>query len=143
MADTTTTTPDPSDAAVPAAVPAATTAPQPATRRTVTMPVLPFAIIGGVLVALVFFGGGVATGFAIGDHHPTRVGMIQPFQDGRSGPFGGQPGFGQNGSQPGGQPGERHDVRPGDQNGDPNGGQPGDQNGGPQQTRPTPSPSNG
>jgi len=139
MADTTTTTPDPADAAVPAAVPAATAAPQPATRRTVTMPVLPFAIIGGVLVALVFFGGGVATGFAIGDHHPTRVGMIQPFQDGRSGPFGGQPGFGQNG----GQPGERHDVRPGDQNGDPNGGQPGDQNGGPQQTRPTPSPSNG
>ena len=140
MADKTTTTPDPSDAAAPAAVPAAT---PPTARRTVTMPVLPFAIIGGVLVALVFFGGGVATGFAIGDHHPTRVGMIQPFQNGRSGPFGGQPGFGQNGGQNGGQPGERHGFRPGDQNGDQNGGQPGDQKGGPQQTRPTPSPSDG
>ena len=143
MADQTTPTPDPSDAAATAAVPAAPAAPQPAARRTVTMPVLPFAIIGGVLVALVFFGGGVATGFAIGDHHPTRVGMIQPFQNGRSGPFGGQPGFGQNGGRNGGQPGERHGFRPGDQSGDQNGGQPGGQPGGPQQTGPTPSPSNG
>jgi len=93
-------TPDPSDATAPVAAPAdapvAAAAPQPA-RRTVTVPVLPFAIIGGVLIALIFFGGGVATGYAIGDHHPVRIGVIQPFQDGRNGPFGGRNGFGPKG----------------------------------------------
>ena len=131
MADKTTTTPDPSDSAAPAAVPAAT---PPTARRTVTMPVLPFAIVGGVLVAAVFFGGGVAVGVAIGDHHP-RVAMIQPFPN-RSEPFGGQNGFGPNERRNGGQPGFG-----------PNGGQPGSgQNGGQpggQGSQPSPTPTYG
>jgi hypothetical protein len=63
----------------------------------VTLPVLPLAIVGAIIVALVFFGGGIAVGFAIGDH-PARVGVIQPFNQGRNG---GQNGFGQNGGQNG------------------------------------------
>lgn len=130
MAEKPTPTPDPSDAAapVPAAAPAA---PRPA--RTVTVRVLPFAIVGGVLIALLFFGGGVATGFALGDHHPMRVGVIEPFKNGRTGPFGGQNGFGQRGAQPGERPGSR----PGGQNGVQNGGQQGTQ------PAPAPSPTNG
>jgi hypothetical protein len=139
MAESTTqTTPDPSDASAPATSqpttppvqqPAAPVA--PAARRTVTLPVLPFAIVGSVLVALLFFGGGIAVGFAIGGHHP-RMSTIQPFT-GRTGPFGG---FGQNGgghrfAPNGGQPGFG-------QNGGPNGGPNGDQ--GPQ---PSPAPTNG
>ena len=125
---TTQTTPDPSDAPAPAAAPQPQTTEARAVRRTVTLPVLPFAIVGSLLVAAVFFGGGLAVGVAIGDHHP-RVGMIQPFTN-RSDPFGGQPGFGQNHRRDGGQPGFG-----------PNGGQ---QNGG-QDSRPapTPAPTNG
>jgi hypothetical protein len=130
------TTPDPSDASAPVTsqptVPLAAQPAAPATRRTVTLPVLPFAIVGSVLVALLFFGGGVAVGFAIGDHHP-RVSTIQPFT-GRTGPFGG---FGQNG---GGQNGGGHRFAP-------NGGQPGfGQNGSPngdQGPQPAPAPTNG
>jgi len=139
---TTQTTPDPSDAQAPASPP--TAAPEArAARRTVTVPVLPFAIVGSVLIAVLFFGGGVAVGVAIGDHHASRAGVIQPFT-GRTGPFGGQngfgqkdgPRFGQNGGQNGGQPGF-------DPNGGQNGGQPGfGQNGG-QAPQPTPAPTNG
>jgi len=131
---TTQTTPDPSDANAPASP-----QPQPnearAVRRTVTLPVLPFAIVGSLLVAAVFFGGGLAVGVAIGDHHP-RVGMIQPFTN-RSDSFGGQPGFGQNHRRDGGQPG----FGP---NGGPNSGQDAGPNGG-QDSRPapTPAPTNG
>ncbi|HEY4153161.1 MAG TPA: hypothetical protein VGM38_07540 [Pseudolysinimonas sp.] len=73
---------------------------EPRAARTVTLPVLPLAIVGAIIVALVFFGGGMAVGFVIGDH-PARVGVIQPFNQGRNG---GQNGFGQNGfGQNGGQ----------------------------------------
>jgi uncharacterized membrane protein YgcG len=115
------TTPDQSDAAAPVAAAAPAPAAAPAARRTVTLPVLPLTIVGGVLVALIFFGGGVAVGFTIGDH-PARVGVIQPFNNGRTGPFGGHNGFGQN------------DGRDGGFGGGQNGGQ------GP---RPVPSPTNG
>jgi hypothetical protein len=138
---------DPSDAAAPATAPAAAATPSPEAttprRRTVTMPVLPFAIVGGVIVALIFFGGGVAVGFAIGGH-PARAGVIQPFNDGRPGPFGGQNGFGQNGGRNGPDDNGGRDggfgVAP---NGGQPGGQPGGQNGGQnggQDTRPAPAP---
>jgi hypothetical protein len=108
----------------------------PRARRTVTMPVLPLAIVGGVIVALIFFGGGIAVGVAIGDH-PSRAGIIQPF-DGRNGFPGGQNGNGPNGGGPNGQNGFG-------QNGDGrNGGQPGGQNGGTRPNdRPTTAPKNG
>lgn len=80
-------------------------------RRTVTLPVLPLAIIAAVVVALLFFAAGTALGFAIANH-PTRVGIIQPFggqnnglngQNRRNGGTNGQNGFGQNGGQRPGQ----------------------------------------
>ena len=93
-----------------------------APRRTVTLPVLPLVIIGAVLVALVFFGGGVAIGAMIGDHGP-RLGTVQPFgglngqnrQNGLPGqngfgPQGGQHGFGQN--RQNGLPGQNGNVPP-------------------------------
>jgi len=124
------TTPVPADAEAPvaASAPSAGTA-----RRTVTLPVLPLAIVGAALGALILFGGGVAVGFAVG-HHPERAGIIQPFTNGRTGPFGGQNGFGQNGGQPGG----RNGGFDGGFNGGQNGPQPGDQG-----SRPTPAPTNG
>jgi hypothetical protein len=100
--------------------PAETAAPA---RRTVTLPVLPLAIVAAVVVALLFFAGGTALGFAIANH-PTRVGIIQPFggqyngqnpngqnpngqnpngQNRRNGGTNGQNGFGQNGGQRPGQ----------------------------------------
>jgi len=142
MAEKTTTAPDPSDAAAsaPATLPAAA---PPTARRTVTVPVLPFAIIGGLLVAALFFGGGLALGVAIGDHHP-RVAMIQPFSN-RSEPFGGQNGFGPNERRNGGQPG--FGPNGGQPGFGPNSGQPGSgQNGGQpggQNPQPTPAPTNG
>lgn len=69
-----------------------------AARRTVTLPVLPLAIVGAVVGALVFFGGGVAVGFAVGDH-PMRTGIIRPFTNDGNRPFGGQNGFGPNNGQ--------------------------------------------
>jgi len=129
---TTQTTPDPSDANAPAAAPQPQTTEARAVRRTVTLPVLPFAIVGSLLVAALFFGGGLAVGVAIGDHHP-RVGMIQPFTN-RSDPFGGQPGFGQNHRRDGGQPG--FGPNGGQQNGSQNGGQD-------SRPAPTPAPTNG
>jgi hypothetical protein len=106
---------DPSDAVAPAAT---SPDPTPSTRRTVTMPVLPLAIIGAVVVALIFFGGGIAVGFAIGDH-PARAGVIQPFGPGRNGTQSGQNGFGQNGSGNGfgqnrGQNDQGNGTRPND-----------------------------
>jgi hypothetical protein len=78
---------------------------EPVPRRTVTLPVLPLVIIGAVIAALVFFGGGIALGVAIGDS-AHRAGNVQPFggQYGQYGPNrqngngapGGQNGFGQN-----------------------------------------------
>ncbi|MEO6534253.1 MAG: hypothetical protein ABIO06_11870 [Pseudolysinimonas sp.] len=130
---TTQTTPVPSEAEAPAAM----TAPAPAGRRTVSMPVLPFAIVGSLIVAAIFFGGGVAVGFAI-SHHPTRVGMIQPFDDHRTGPFGGPNGFGQNGGQNRGPHGGQDQGQNGGPDQGPNGGPDQGQNG-----RPTPAPTNG
>ncbi len=75
----------------------------PALRRTVTLPVLPVIIVGAVIVAVIFFGGGVALGFGIADH-PQRIGNVRHF-GGRYGygtPGGdGRHGFGQN--RPNGQ----------------------------------------
>ena len=116
MADKTT----PSTATAPVTEPTAHPVPtpddvaSPRTPRTVTLPVLPLAIVSAVIVALLFFGGGVAVGFAIGDH-PVRTGTFQPFQPGRLGPLGGQggqnngpnngPNFGQdNGQRPNHRP---------------------------------------
>ena len=129
--------------AAPVAAPAPAT---PAGRRTVTMPVVPLAIVGSVLVALILFGGGVAVGLAVGDHH-ARVGVIHPF-NGRTGPFGGQNGFGPNGGQNGEPNGGRDGGFDGGFNGQPGGqpgqggGQPGGQDGRPAPV-PTPSPTNG
>jgi hypothetical protein len=139
MAESTTqTTPDPSDASAPAtSQPAA-----PVARRTVTLPVLPFAIVGSVLVALLFFGGGIAVGFAIGGHHP-RMSTIQPFT-GRTGPFGG---FGHNGDGENGGGQNGFGPNGGGHRFAPNGGQPGfGQNGSPngdQGPQPSPAPTNG
>ena len=99
----------PAEPAPETAAPAATAPP----RRTVTLPVLPLAIVAAVVVALLFFAGGTALGFAIANH-PTRVGIIQPFggqdngqtlngQNRRNGGTNGQNGFGQNGGQRPGQ----------------------------------------
>jgi hypothetical protein len=103
MADTTTpNAAEPTSAQAPAdaqEAPASNAAPR--APRTVTLPVLPLAIVGAIIVALIFFGGGIAVGFAIGDH-PARVGIIQPFNQGRNG---GQNGFGQNnGTRPNNAP---------------------------------------
>jgi len=117
--------------------PAATTAPAPAGRRTVSMPVLPLAIVGGLIAAAIFFGGGVAVGFAI-SHHQTRVGFMQPFDDRHSGPFGGPNGFGQNGGQNRGPHGGPDQGQIGGQDQGQNGGQDQGQDG-----RPTPAPTNG
>jgi hypothetical protein len=109
------------------------------------VPVLPLAIVGAVVVALIFFGGGIAVGFAIGDH-PARVGVIQPFGPGRNGLQGGQNGDGQNGTgQNGfGQNGRQNGFG---QNGGRQGGQTGGQNGQNGGTRPnggqTTAPNNG
>jgi len=85
-------------------------APQPSdtTRvpRTVTLPVLPLAIVAAVILAVIFFGGGVAVGYAIGDH-PARVGIFQPVFPGRNGHNGGLNGLGGKGGN-GGLNGGQH-----------------------------------
>jgi hypothetical protein len=82
-----------------------TAAPAAQPRRTVTLSVVPLAIIGAIVIALLFFAGGTALGFALAGHQ-TRVGIIQPF----GGQNNGQNGFGQNGGHHGGQNGP---LRPG------------------------------
>lgn len=81
----------------------------PRTSRTVTLPVLPLVIVGAVIVALIFFGGGIALGYVIGDH-PARAGNFQPFNQGRIGPQGGQ--NGQNGQNFGHRPNNRPTTAP-------------------------------
>jgi hypothetical protein len=130
---------DPSDAVASAAT---SPDPAPSTRRTVTMPVLPLAIIGAVVVALIFFGGGIAVGFAIGDH-PARVGVIQPFGPGRNGTQGGQNGLGQNGFGQNGFGQNGFGQNGFGQNRGPNGGQNGQGNGTPPNDPPTTAPKNG
>ena len=110
----------------------------PGTRRTVTVPVLPLAIIGAVVVALIFFGGGIAVGFAIGDH-PSRVGVIQPFNGGQ----GGQNGYGQNNGRNGFGPNRNGTGNGFGQHRGQNGGQSGQGNGTPPSTGPTTAPNNG
>lgn len=53
----------------------------PITRRTVTLPLLPLAIVAAVIVALLFFGGGIAAGLAIGGHGD-RMSRLEPFRYG-------------------------------------------------------------
>jgi hypothetical protein len=99
---------DPIEPAPPAApVPAPTAAPVPPTRRTVTIPVLPLAIVGAIVVAVLFFGGGVAIGLGIGTHE-RGPGIIQQFRQGETGGNGG---------------GDIYRFGPGQQNRTPNGGQ--------------------
>jgi hypothetical protein len=100
---TTPITADQSNAPAPQSAAPQLTGPQPshetAARRTVTLPLLPLAIVSAIVGALVFFGGGVAVGFAVGDH-PMRTGIIRPFtNDGNRPFFGGQNGFGPNNGQ--------------------------------------------
>jgi hypothetical protein len=81
-----------------APIPSETPAPEaaPSVRRVVTLPVLPLVITGSILIALLFFCGGAAVGYVIGDHHPVRTGVIRPFEM-PNGIQGGPGGFGQNG----------------------------------------------
>lgn len=82
-----TTSPEPTETVEqPAAAATATppAAPTPLARRTVTLPVLPLAIVAGVLVAVLFFAGGVAIGLGIGSHD-SRIGNGQFFRPGQTG----------------------------------------------------------
>lgn len=106
---------DPIDAAeapaadtVPHAVAPAPT-PTPVVRRTVTLPVLPLAIVGGIIVAVLFFGGGVAIGWGIGLHDARdgRGGNIQQFRQGQNGTGDGT-GNGFPGQRPTERPGGTH-----------------------------------
>ena len=110
------------DSAPPAATapepttPAPTAPAVPAARRTVTLPLLPLGIVGGVIVALLFFGGGVALGYGVA-LHDSRPDNAQQYRGGNGEyPFGPGNGFGprqnqngQNGPNQGGQnrPGDR------------------------------------
>ncbi|MES1212310.1 MAG: hypothetical protein ABUT11_02055 [Leifsonia sp.] len=96
------TTPDAAPAPTEQVPEASSPVASPRTPRTVTLPVLPLAIVSAILVAVIFFAGGVAVGFVIADH-PARTGIIQPFSPGRFAPQGGQ--NGQNN-------GQRPDLRP-------------------------------
>ena len=93
-ADATTPVPAPAPTQIPAPVPAP--GPAPSARRTVTLPLLPLAIVGGVIVALLFFGGGVALGLGIGAHD-ARPGLGQHIHPGQGGMRGnGTNGYGMN-----------------------------------------------
>lgn len=85
------TAPIPSEAPAPG--------PAPSGRRVVTLPVLPLIITGSILIALLFFCGGAAVGYVIGDHHPVRTGVVRPFSV-PGGIQGGQNGFGPNHNAP-------------------------------------------
>lgn len=117
--------PAPSATAGTASAPAATAVPTPsvapAPRRSVTLPLLPVAIVGGVIVALLFFGGGVALGYGVASHDG-RSDNAQLYRGGNPGyEFGNGNGFqnqgGQNQTRPnqGGQnqrPGDRPTTGP-------------------------------
>ena len=107
--------PTPTPAATPAAEPAPVAtarAAVPTARRTVTVPALPLAIVSGIVIAALFFGGGVAIGVAIGPHNG-RPGNVQQFGQRENGARGGGMrhsgatngnGFGQNQQSPQIQP---------------------------------------
>ncbi|MDP9028008.1 MAG: hypothetical protein M3N46_10745 [Actinomycetota bacterium] len=89
-------------------------------RRSVTVPLLPVAIVGGVIAALLFLGGGVAIGYGVASHD-SRFDNAQQYRGGNSGyRFGNgtgngngfAPGQNQGGQNPGqNQGGQNH--RPG------------------------------
>jgi hypothetical protein len=90
-----------------------TAAAAPIARRSVTVPLLPLAIIGGVIVALLFFGGGVALGYGVASHDG-RPGNMQQYgggQDGANGNGFGN-GFGQNQGGQNNRPGDRSTTAP-------------------------------
>lgn len=83
------------------AAPAGIASAVPLTRRSVTLPVLPLAIVGAVIVALIFFGGGIAIGLVVGTHDGrSNVQQYGGFGD-RNGTQGGS------GNGFGGTPGQR------------------------------------
>jgi hypothetical protein len=83
----------------------------PVVRRSVTLPLLPLVIVGGAIVALLFFGGGVAIGYGVASHDG-RSDNAQQFRGGSSG-YGFAPG--KNGFAPGQNQGGQNDpTRPGD-----------------------------
>ncbi len=101
--------------------PTAPTAPVavPVTRRSVTLPLLPLGIVGGVIVALLFFGAGVAIGYGVASHDG-RSDNAQQYRGGTPGyQFGNGDGFaprpnqgGQNEQGPNGRPGDRATTGP-------------------------------
>jgi hypothetical protein len=101
--------------------PTAPTAPVavPVARRSVTLPLLPLGIVGGVIVALLFFGGGVAIGYDVASHDG-RSHNAQQYRGGTPGyQFGNGDGFaprqnqgGQNRLSPNGRPGDRATTAP-------------------------------
>jgi len=108
----------PAVATTPATAPAPPAA-APIARRSVTLPLLPVAIVGGVIVALLFFGGGVAIGYGVASHDG-RSDNVQQYRGGGPGyQFGNGNGFdprqnqgGQNPQSPNGRPGDRSTTAP-------------------------------
>jgi hypothetical protein len=109
-------------AATAAAEPAPSVAPAP--RRSITLPLLPVAIVGGVIVALLFFGGGVAIGYGVASHDG-RSDNAQRYRGGNGGyefgngngngfPSQNQGGQNQTGPNQGGQNQGGQNQRPGD-----------------------------
>jgi hypothetical protein len=118
------TTAAPTEPMTPATSTPVTPAVAPATRRSVTLPLLPLGIVGGVIVALLFFGGGVAIGYGVASHDG-RSDNAQQFRGGTNGyEFGNGNGFaprqnqggqnqgGQNQQGPNGRPGDRSTPAP-------------------------------
>lgn len=81
-------TPTPTTTAAEPAPVATARAAVPTARRTVTVPALPLAIVSGIVIAALFFGGGVAIGVAIGPHNG-RPGNVQQFGQRENGARGG------------------------------------------------------